>query len=49
MLEVLQFVFSNFWTFAGTTIILALLVKLILGALAILVVGVRGAGNINIS
>lgn len=43
MLEVLQFIFSSFWVFLGTLILLSLAVKLILGTVAI----IRG-GNVRI-
>lgn len=44
MLEVLQFVFSSFWVFLGTVILLSVLAKVIIGTIAI----IAGRGNVHI-
>jgi hypothetical protein len=36
MLEIFQFIFSSFWVFIGTAILLSIVGKLILGLVAIL-------------
>lgn len=36
MLEILQFIFSSFWVFVGTAILLAIVGKIVLGLVAIL-------------
>lgn len=41
MIEVLQFVFSSFWVWAGCTIMLSILVSCIVGC----VEAIRGNGN----
>ncbi len=48
MADVLAIALNSFWSFIGTVIILGILTKLVLGMLAIVVVGIRGHGNINI-
>ena len=45
MLEILQFVFSSFWVFIGTAILLSIVCKTILGLVAILFT----RSNVNIS
>lgn len=42
MLEILQFYVSGFWTWAGITVGLALIGRLIVAAFAVLVAGITG-------
>lgn len=44
MLEVLQFIFSSFWVFIGSMILLSILGKIFIGLIAVLF----AKGNINI-
>lgn len=45
MLEILQFVFSGFWTFVGCALLLGIVVKGIIGVIAVLF----AKGNVNIT
>lgn len=47
MLEILQFVFSSFWVFLGTLILLPIVIKGFIALIALTIVAIRG-GDINV-
>ncbi len=44
-MDILQFIFSGFWTFIGSVILLSIIGKIIIGLVAVLF----AKGNVNIN
>lgn len=47
IMEIVNFIFRNFWTFTGTVILLSILGKILIGIFGVIITAIRG-GDINI-
>ena len=46
-MEIINFIFKNFWTFIGTVILLGIIGKIIIGLVGVIITAIKG-GDVNI-
>ena len=46
-MEIINFIFKNFWTFVGSIILIGVIGQILIGLIGVIITGIRG-GKINI-